>query len=344
MNEGNSIIPHINRLPIIVEPYSDELFSSWIFRLALANGTEPYILFKSLRFSSHKWYLDLDATGNIDIINAYANITNINISNIQNTLMHDLLNNTALPTKKFSGSKWLIPLNNKKDNRIIDGGIHFCPSCLEKYRYFKKIWRLAISTCCIEHKIKLKAHCQKCKSPVHLKYVNPMQKNFINSDTIFYCSHCGFDLRKSHKVKATDLDVIHNQINQNAVVDGYIIIGNIELNYSHLYFKVVDFLISLMFFRENGYKIFDELKKDAGTSVQRRELAKNYHIAIKNTPLKTRNIAFRMAYLLLSDFPNNLISNIKLSNQKITRWHKYQFDEPFWFSETLNNIYYNLEI
>jgi hypothetical protein len=254
--------------------------------------------------------------------------------------MHDLLNNMALPTRKFAGSKWLIPLNNKRGNRIIDGGIHFCPQCLDKYGYFKKIWRIAISTCCIEHKIKLKAHCQNCKSPVHLKYVNELQKNYIHSNTIFYCGKCGFDLRKSDKIKAINLDLEHNQLNQKVAIDGYIFTENIQLNYSHLYFKVVDFLIGLLFFRENGHKIFNESKNNAGVNLQRRELTKNHHLAIKNTSLKARNIAFRIAHILLSDFPNNLVKHMRLSEQKITRWHKYQFDEPFWFADTLDYIYY----
>ena len=60
-----------NKLAITISPYDDELFSSWIFRLALANAIEPYYLHKFVTNNARSWNMDLDVARDEDIIDCY---------------------------------------------------------------------------------------------------------------------------------------------------------------------------------------------------------------------------------------------------------------------------------
>lgn len=168
MNEQGLEQP-CTKLAIVVDPYNDELFSSWIFRLALANGIEPYYLHKFIAGCTNSWNLDLDVTKNMDIIQRYSIATGYEIKEIYKLLLHDLLERLTAKKTDTTNSRWLIPLNNRKRNLAAAGGILFCSICLIKKGYFRQNWRLATTTISLEHMIYLKEHCQKCKQPIRLQ-------------------------------------------------------------------------------------------------------------------------------------------------------------------------------
>lgn len=76
----------------------------------------------------------------------------------------------------------------------------FCSSCLEEKGYWKKNWLLIPLTICLDHHIDLIAKCPEC--------CNPLQ---TNRRSLFKCSNCNFDLRKSQKQRSTLEDIKINK-------------------------------------------------------------------------------------------------------------------------------------
>lgn len=60
----------------------------------------------------------------------------------------------------------------------------FCPECLKEESYWRRNWLLRPYTVCLEHKIRLFAHCAMCQKELGLA-----------RNKIHFCNHCGGDLR-----------------------------------------------------------------------------------------------------------------------------------------------------
>ena len=327
-----------HKLAVIVQPYEDELFSSWIFRLALANAVEPYYLHKFITNNKRSWAMDLDVTRNEAILHSYSLATGYHKKEIRRLLLHDLLERLAVKRAPKTNSRWLIPLNNRKRNLVAPGGVLFCPICLIKYGYFKQHWRLATTTICLEHMIYLKEYCQRCKTPVILKYAYIDTKRNLNDETMMYCVNCGFDLRKSFKHHAKLRSIKHNQFNIKAVRDGYITIEGLQIQYSHLYFEVVSVLSCVLLFRKNGAELYNFISKQLGINYPRWSLVNQNMRTIENIPLNSRDTILYVIDWFLSDWPKNFWIAVSFDTFNYSLLQTSRDYKPFWFNAILSLI------
>ena len=319
------------RWPIVIEPHDDELFSSWIFRLALANGQEPSIFHRLTIGGANKaWNQDIDVLRNASIINQYSSKTGIPSQEIYKLLLHNLLERLAVKKKERTNSRWLIPLNNRKRNLSAAGGIPFCSLCLKQDGYFKQCWRLATTTVCIEHGIYLKEHCQNCRAPVILKKVYFSFKNCVTTEAIFYCVSCGFDLRKSRNRIASQCSIKHNKFNSRVINTGYIDTKHMRIQYSHLYFEVASVLSCILFFRKSGIKVYNFISSRVGIYRPNWSLVKPRMRTIENMPLNSRDTALQLINCLIgADFQfKAMLKNDIIMPSILHMTRDYQ---PFWY-------------
>ena len=327
-----------NKLAITISPYDDELFSSWIFRLALANAIEPYYLHKFVTNNARSWNMDLDVARDEDIIDCYCLKTGYSKSKIRKLLLHDLLERLAVKKTDKTNSRWLIPLNNRSRNLTAPGGILFCPSCLIKYGYFRQHWRLATTTICLEHMIYLKEHCQRCCTPVRLKYVYSDLRDSLDSESIMYCIKCRFDLRQSARHRAKPWSIHHSVVNSGIINRGFIDLPSKMIGFSHLYFEVVSVLSCVLLFRKTGILLYHYLKHRLGIKYERWELVSQNMKTIENISLNSRDIILYMIDWLLDDFPirfNQVISESKVMPSILHMSRDYR---PYWFNSVLKLI------
>lgn len=335
---GQELDPICNKLAVVIEPYNDELFSSWIFRLSLANGVEPYYLHKFVTNNLNSWRLDLDVTSNPNIIRNYANATGYSQDKIQSLLLHNPLEKLAVKNTNRTNSRWLIPLNNRSRNLTASGGIQFCSMCLAKYGYFRQNWRLATTTVCLKHMVYLKDHCPKCLRPVVLRHVYSKIRDTLNDDSIMYCANCGFNLRNAVKRRAKSNSVTHNKFNTQSIKDGFMITNNRQVSYSHLYFEVLSVLTCILFFRKTGTKLFNCVKHHLNIKYERWELVQQKMRTIENVPLNSRDTALYMAHWLLDDWPDRFINICKESKTPPSTLQMTRDYQPFWFHNTAKSL------
>jgi len=199
------------RFDIEVYPLDDETFSSWFFRTAIANGTDPKSLALAVWKQNSLWYKDLDKHLPHDLIIQLANQTLLSYQEIENLTLSPMIKMIA-PDSLANKYKWglLLPLGQKGSIRT--NGLSFCPQCLnEKTPHIKKEWKMAWSVSCSVHNIQLVHACEKCGhifSPHALSY---------EQTEMYRCAKCNYDLRNS-KLKPANINAtkLQNTLSQLA--------------------------------------------------------------------------------------------------------------------------------
>ncbi len=192
------------RFDIEVLPYKDETFSSWFFRTAIANGSDPKSFALAVWQQNSLWYRDLDRYIPENLIAKLSKKSMLSYQQIENLTLSSMIKKLA-PDSLANKYKWglLLPLGQKGSVRT--NGLYFCPKCLaDDTPYIKKEWKMAWCVACSTHKTQLMLACEKCNhifSPHALSY---------EQTNIYLCANCNYDLRKS-KTKKADKNIIQFQ-------------------------------------------------------------------------------------------------------------------------------------
>ncbi len=169
-----------DRWPVTVMPQPDELLSSWLHRLAYANGVAPRAFARVLGVNSGMWSAALDLRLPSDVatlLRAHTGIPSDQLSAM--TLSSALPKQLLLPLRnsgRRDGSTWL----------------QFCCRCLadDAQPYFRRRWRLASRVSCTKHGCRLRDRCPSCRG--HIAVFD--QAQLVPQH---YCVPCGYDLRRA---------------------------------------------------------------------------------------------------------------------------------------------------
>ncbi|MGO4562733.1 TniQ family protein [Rhizobiales bacterium 3FA27D7] len=174
--------------PVSVDPLPDELLSSWVHRLAFANGIAPRSFAGVLGSRDGMWTPRLDVRLPRDVAVLLASQTGI---------AHEAI--SAMTLTDDACTPLLLPLReNARRNRST--WMQYCPLCLanDDAPYFRKEWRLASRISCFVHGCGLRDRCPACRSGI---------ASFDLGELVpqHFCVRCGFDLRNAVKasVKAS---------------------------------------------------------------------------------------------------------------------------------------------
>jgi hypothetical protein len=167
-----------DRWPVTVAPQDDELLSSWLHRLALANGVAPRHLSDVLGLGAGMWSARLDgalADGTLEVLHRQTGVARARIA---------MMTLGAGP-----GIRLLLPLRHVASRKAATW-LQFCPACLagDEAPYFRRRWRWATRISCFEHGCGLRDRCPHCGDGIAA---------FAQRDLIaqHVCCRCGDDLR-----------------------------------------------------------------------------------------------------------------------------------------------------
>jgi len=183
-------------LPIITQPKGDELFSSWLFRLATKNVTKAHTFCRFHLPGRNIWNRDIDRLVSDITIERLSLLTEIPFQTIYQLTIRSYENQVFEHCNNNTKQKWVLPLGiyhrTWKNN-----GLQFCPWCLSKDQepYFRKSWRLGLSVACTNCRTLLHDCCPSCCSPITFFRTDLGFKNSIAPKKITTCSRCNFDLR-----------------------------------------------------------------------------------------------------------------------------------------------------
>ncbi|MCS3695074.1 TniQ family protein [Bradyrhizobium elkanii] len=159
------------------------MLSSWLHRLAIANGVAPQAFAGVLGLCGGMWSARLDLRLLQDLAAWLGARTDVAPEAISAMAMSDgALVPLWLPlreTARRSRSTW----------------IQYCPLCLADDRapYFRRSWRLASRISCFTHSCGLRDRCPACRAGI---------APFAQTELVpqYVCVRCGFDLRGAAKI------------------------------------------------------------------------------------------------------------------------------------------------
>ena len=185
-------------LPKITQPLEDELFSSWLFRLAAINYTKAHTFCRFHLPGQNIWNRDIDRLVPDVMIERLALLTEIPFGVIYQTTLRSYEKLLFDQCNATTRQKWVLTLGvyhrTWKNN-----GLQFCPICLtnDKVPYFRKQWRLGLLVACPKCQTLLHDCCPVCNTPITFFRSDVGFKFSIAPQDITTCWQCGFNIRKS---------------------------------------------------------------------------------------------------------------------------------------------------
>ncbi|WP_425048834.1 TniQ family protein [Pseudomonas fulva] len=183
-------------LPIHPHPFPDELLTSWMVRLAFANGFALHTFYSSLLgYGAPIWSRDSDRHPPSALLGCLATaagrpveeLSGLTLSCYEGFIFENLVVSGDVP--------YLLPtgLYHRTRRRA---GIQFCPICLklDPAPYYRRHWRLALSTVCTAHDCFLEQTCPSCGSPVVFHQHGIGRSKLITGSALSICSKCDFRL------------------------------------------------------------------------------------------------------------------------------------------------------
>jgi hypothetical protein len=170
----------------ICMPYqSDELLSSWLVRVAMAQGCDPLVLTGHFWPQRRVWTVDLDR-GSVGSPVAGMALSDDALSNMT---LRDIAARIMCPVSRAATWPWILAAGCR--NRARHGGLQFCPCCLasDARPYYRRRWRLAWHTGCSIHDCTLLDHCDTCGA-----VLEPHRLTLADAH-VAICANCKADLR-----------------------------------------------------------------------------------------------------------------------------------------------------
>lgn len=179
-------------------PLPDELLSSWLIRVALDHSVIIRQFTRAVWPEISIWTRDIDVFAPDIIIKTMAEKCEVRLDEAFGTTLRSY-EGLVFPYSGSGLTQFLLPIGVYHRVRKSPGQ-QWCPLCFisDKQRYWRRSWRLAFNTTCLEHGIILADRCQDCGTPVT-----------IHKSLDFCCYRCNaqFDEHPCEPAKSTVLQL-----------------------------------------------------------------------------------------------------------------------------------------
>lgn len=201
------------KMPLYIR--NDELFSSWLVRLAMHYGTTALTLGAFFWPKRRIWTMDVDnMSGTLDF-SLLSKMTGNSEADIGRSFPAQCYDEVVTSDEvKEQLSHWLIRLGARNVKR--HSGMPYCPVCFcdNSYAYIKRQWRMAWHTHCQDHQCLLRQDCPHCGA-IFAPHRLPLGTLSMN-----HCYQCTFPLG----------DSAYNRRNESAYALQVLCISTITIN------------------------------------------------------------------------------------------------------------------
>lgn len=229
----------VSRWPVPVAMAPDELFSTWLVRAALAQGTDPLVLASHLWPRWRVWTIDLDRGISDERISRLARESGIEAGKLSAASLLPIASAIGLESGAASAIwHWILALGSR--NRKRHGGLQYCSLCLanDAQPYFRLQWRLAWHTCCAVHDVGLRDRCCHCQLPIEPNRLSAF-------DAMSTCSNCKRDLRHGLMLPAAKAALAFQERADRVVITGSGLYGAHQLQVKEWFHLARYFLMLL---------------------------------------------------------------------------------------------------
>ncbi len=331
----------MGRLPYRPEPLPDELFSSWLCRLALANVLEPTYFTRLELPSMNLLQQDFDLFCDDKYLNILSAKTDIAKAALSKTLLSSLIGNYLTDIYLTGQNREILACKVRGGYRQRSGQ-QFCPLCLkeDKNPYYRKHWRLTAMTVCAKHRRILQVQCPFCGSTVNYQRVTCLHDNLAQ------CYKCGRSLISNiyADVDPPDCLVRFQAKLEQAIIDGWYCLSHDTIIRTPLLIEGLRFLskpwLSVKT-SEKMYECFSEYTQIALPPILYK-VKKSRRIFSFSSCERSR--LYTVLGWLLESWPNNLLSFCSHYKMRPTDFFKTDAKPPYWlhsvFLDTITSTNY----
>lgn len=310
-------------------PLRHELLSSWLHRLALANGLKDHTFCRHMFGRQAVWTRDLDRSFSTENQATLALWTGVSQSRIEAMTLPRWAGRLSESVNAHGNSDWILPMGVFHRIRRRHG-LLFCPVCLADGAgdaYWP--WRMAWSTACVRHRILLQDGCPRCDSPYMPHRSAPSL--FGRSP----CACCGFDLSNSPPETARTDDWMFQERLQSALVRGRTAIMGVPYFPLTLFLGIRALATALM--SRAGEELVHRLTGQPPLASMKPGTKRD----IENQPLHVRRQVIRGIWPLLEDWPHQFRAHLRRARAR--RWW-FVWDRgplPFWLQVEVDRLTLN---
>jgi hypothetical protein len=184
--------PHFenNPLPFRPKPRPDELFSSWLCHITSGYGSKIQSFCHLMWPDTAIWNRDVDRSASEALLMSVARMTATPITAARQTLLRGLEGSLFRSYIPNGHTKWIMPLGLYHRTRRRPG-LQFCPQCLDSPgSYWRRSWRLSLSTVCDMHNCALRDRCPHCSFPIHFHRRGMGDRNSTQLVPESICTKC----------------------------------------------------------------------------------------------------------------------------------------------------------
>lgn len=319
--------------PVHLKPLPDELLSSWLVRLAHAHGYKVQTMTRLLfGQSSTIWNRDIDRLAPTEIGEILMRVTGATIEQFEGATLR-AYEGTLVEHHTTGGmGRWVVPLGIFHRARKRPG-LMFCPQCLDEdaETYFRRHWRLALSTVCTKHLCHLMDSCPRCQSPLapHRADMQSRQ-HYPRAGLNVHCWKCGFDLRDSPQTGQLDESLVRFQSQlDRALQQGYVDWAGNPSMHSLVFFDGLRALIAGITSRQTQERL-------AGSVwINGIDLNGWPRTGLETALLPMRREVFRWVSMLLENWPANFIALIHENKLRYADLKGDSEQRPFWYEDVI---------
>ena len=322
-----------NLWPIHLKPFPDELLSSWLIRLAHGHGLKLQT-FCSLVFGRDKsmWNRDIDKSAPDWLIAKLATCTGASMQAVVDTTLKSFEGVLYEHHQSNGNTKWVLPLGVYHRTRR-SNGLQYCPHCLteDAEPYYRKRWRLALSTVCTKHNCYLLDACPQCESPLAPHRVDMRGKEFYLRGSLgAYCWKCGFDLRSAPTMDLKDSASARLQVQlEFALEHGYADWAGNKAMHSIAFFEGLRELIAGMTSKQTRERLV------RSTQLHGPVLNDWPRLQFELTSQSHRRELFHVLAVVLDDWPTSIVSLIQECKLRYADLKGDSVQRMYWYEDVI---------
>lgn len=323
--------------PAHPKPQEDELLSSWLVRLARANGLKLHTFCDIAWPHKAIWTRDIDKSADEEVLTILADKTATPLNLVYKTVLKAYEGRLYEKHNSSGNTKWILPVGiyHRIRHRY---GMQLCPRCLadDAEPYFRRRWRLAFVTVCEIHGNMLIDRCPTCISPIIYHRCG------LDFESIALCSACGHDLRKCETYDGDHLEEIveFQRYLLRALDKGWFDLPTVGPVYSHLYFNVLHHVMRLFATGKRAKRLQGYISHYLGiVNNDGHEYQRNRYIELLG--VETRYILGIMAGWLMREWPERFIWFCKKHNILSSMLLRDMDQPPYWYWKVvIENLYH----
>lgn len=320
-------------------PLDDELFSSWVIRLAAANVLKLKTFSrKKLELPSDFWRHDVDRFANAEVTSRLSKITGITNERAFLTTLAAYEGVLYEKHTAIGPQRWLLAVG--KGSSWILHGQQFCPLCLatDPIPYFRRRWRLSLSFACLKHNVLLMDDCPQCNATISFHEGDFHQLTLPDKRPMTSCHRCGMDWRRqTNNPPPTPAKLLIAQTNIYRILDeNYPLLGRYQPSFPHLFFDGLHLILRALSSNGHTRSLRDYLSRESGTEPHPTPF-RTPLIRFDELRVKERAPLLEMAQRLLEDWPNRFLASCRSAGLSSTYLLEYRktCPAPYWYASVI---------